>query len=35
MTRWREITFYVDKPDSAGTGPENAGTNQGWLKNFS
>ena len=26
MTRWREITFYVDKPESAGTDPESAGT---------
>lgn len=25
MTRWREITFYVDKPDSAGTDPDSAG----------
>lgn len=25
MTRWREITFYVDKPESAGTGPDSAG----------
>ena len=26
MTRWREITFYVDKPESAGAGRDSTGT---------